>query len=59
MRAGGNWSRSARVKAFKSTRFAVASAKNRATLPSRMVVLARIAGSKVWRYKLTQLKAKV
>ena len=45
MRAGGNWSRSARVKAFNNTRFAVASARNLATLPSKMVVLARMAGS--------------
>mmetsp|Transcript_30742 Transcript_30742/g.77046 ORF Transcript_30742/g.77046 Transcript_30742/m.77046 type:complete len:243 (-) Transcript_30742:882-1610(-) len=45
MRVGGNWSRSARVKALSSTRFAVDSFRKRATFPSRMVVLARMAGS--------------
>eukprot|EP00982_Pelagococcus_subviridis_P013424 31251-Pelagococcus_subviridis.AAC.5 len=44
-RAGGNGSRSALVKALRRTLFAVVSERYPATLPRRIVVLARIAGS--------------
>ena len=45
MRAGGKASRSARVKAFSSTRLHAASLRWLARLPNRMVVLALMPGS--------------